>query len=1065
MNTFSSAAPIGIGIGTSAPPSMTSNLYTYGHGHNISNTGAGTGTKSQSSASTSTSTSASPYAFTTSYSHTNTTNFPKSLSELRESSHTQTFTPSGTTSASASAAIGTHLLTSRGIDASSLFQKAKGLQSHIPTSTANSTMLGQGHGQGHGHGTPNMSGAPSASSSIQPNFNIHLHGGNIHSTLDAIHSQTIHEILNTQFHNTKQNIETRIQKRLNDDWNRQREDYIKHSVLLQNNHGRRIIMNDYNNNNISSDGGGGAGAGSGSAIAIGIGADATATSSLLPMSLTPNLNMNNPEFMNQFQNLVTSHYNAMTTNTTTTTTTTTTSTISEIDMKSLLHLSNELTHSNPIYIPYNKAIKLLSTLQQQQSQPHQTSLSNSPQTSTSSPVKQRSVSTLLFLSNQFKDYIITKVNNSTASASSSSSSSNSSTIQGHGFLSYITKYVEMEIGRDTLANATKDTVYRLIYYCLRCGEIQVAHEILDSNRALKDGIVKQVLEHLVKTSCGGNANNGIGMGGTSNMNMSSSSGGSSNNKEEQMNKLFHGLHTLPNPFVDEMKDLYNRVILNSNSGMEERSEYEIAVLAMLSFSESSGTNNIATTIEDYIYLGLWNALGPNCDTLKMVMSLGESIKQYGSDYFEDTIIEDSNGNGNGSSIGHQSSTSKSFTCGWAYAMPLLLCQCYKSGILHLAQSGNGIGLCMAIHLALGFDLDSYDNLMLVDLSLSEQQQNQAEQSLVNEHNVVIATLLIEYVKVLRSLSPAVALAYIIHIPDSTKSRIALKKSGKSLSQKAEKQISNLLLETKAFGVLAGEVTSDGSRNTSGVMDEYFAPNHVADLLAIAADDSIREGKIMDACQLLSMGGRYSSVLSLLNRQLSSLVVVTKEDEVINSERMQQRDIWRKVSFNFHSMYLSQGRTHVLQVLESEGNLSFGVDFQLILNLMAFFDRCRGDEWTAAWELIDQLNILPENEGTIPAMIDSYHNLPSEIQQIFHHIIIKSMECLRELHTFAKSSIAKVNIHQYGDSSSVNAMNASEQRLLEIRKRARVLVNFANWIQINNADEVRTVIYNMEAVMI
>ena len=100
--------------------------------------------------------------------------------------------------------------------------------------------------------------------------------------------------------------------------------------------------------------------------------------------------------------------------------------------------------------------------------------------------------------------------------------------------------------------------------------------------------------------------------------------------------------------------------------------------------------------------------------------------------------------------------------------------------------------------------------------------------------------------------------------------------------------------------------------------------------------------------------------------------------------------------------------------------------------------------------------MPTEEETINAVVESYHNLSDEIQQIFHHIIVKSMECLSNLHSYLKSS--------YPDSSP-NVQNASEQHLLEIRNKAKILVTFAGFIRMNSANEVRTKIGKMEAYMI
>jgi hypothetical protein len=100
--------------------------------------------------------------------------------------------------------------------------------------------------------------------------------------------------------------------------------------------------------------------------------------------------------------------------------------------------------------------------------------------------------------------------------------------------------------------------------------------------------------------------------------------------------------------------------------------------------------------------------------------------------------------------------------------------------------------------------------------------------------------------------------------------------------------------------------------------------------------------------------------------------------------------------------------------------------------------------------------LPTGEEAINTSVESYNNLSDEIQQIFHHIIVKSMECLSNLHSYFKSSVPD---------SSANVQNASEQRLFEIRNRAKCLVTFAGFIRMNYANEVRTKIGKIEAYMI
>jgi len=832
-------------------------------------------------------------------------------------------------------------------------------------------------------------------------------GGNIHATLESIRLQSISNILTKYKDGLKEKTQSNIQKRIIRDWNVTRNQIIRDTDIVDEN-GRRItVIND----------------GSSGMEDAGDVSATTMTTSNFSVS-------KDPARLNEFYQFASYHYSFIFDEDLKSSTNVSPSSISyrtRRDAKTLNYLMSKLSHelslSNPFYNPYQNAAKLISTLTSSAA-----SLSSSQfgqghqqQSSNCATVKERTVSSLLFLSNQFREYILAKVKNSTSSSNTATATS-----LGGGFISYITKYVEMEIGHDAFNSGKRDVLFKCMYYSLRCGDVDTSLQIYCSSRIVgssnggggnisdgSGGILKKVLEYLAQAGRDENVGE---------------------NRDDKCVGIFLALSNLPSSYIAEMKELYHHAVLNANvpnanNNIESgQSDYEIALLGMLSFSDVGNNSVSTTTIEDYIYLSLWNSLSPEYNMTDALVSLGEDIKSYGSDHFQDS----------------------GDSCGWAYAMPLLLCQCYKSGIVHLAQSGHGIGLCMGIHLAMA--LANHKRIMMVDLV--DEQNVENETSLVEKNNFVMSTLLISYAKALQSNAPAMALEYLIQIPDTVMSRVFMK-NGMTLSQKAEKQVCNLLLETRAFDILAGQIAPDGSRPASGALDMHFAPGGVSNLLMTAANDSTREGKIIDAAELLSLAGRYSTLLSLLNRKLASLVVVTKEDGM-SSEKQQQRNIWRDAALKFQNMYLSQGHSQVIHVLEAEGQLSLGTDFQLLLNLMVFFELCYDEKWKDAWELINNLELLPTGEETMNASVESFHNLSDEIQQIFHHIILKSMECLSNLYLYFKKSSPE---------SPANAQNVLNQRLSEIRDRARSLVTFAGFIRINNANEVRTKIGKMEAFMV
>lgn len=87
------------------------------------------------------------------------------------------------------------------------------------------------------------------------------------------------------------------------------------------------------------------------------------------------------------------------------------------------------------------------------------------------------------------------------------------------------------------------------------------------------------------------------------------------------------------------------------------------------------------------------------------------------------------------------------------------------------------------------------------------------------------------------------------------------------------QIKRLIIETRSYELLAGGVTADGTRE-GGALDAHFSPSQVSIMLNEAAEDALRErGSVGDAAELLALAGNFSNLLSLLNSELASLLVV------------------------------------------------------------------------------------------------------------------------------------------------------------------------------------------------
>jgi hypothetical protein len=554
----------------------------------------------------------------------------------------------------------------------------------------------------------------------------------------------------------------------------------------------------------------------------------------------------------------------------------------------LQHMAPSSTNTNTSTTTNTNTLQALNGLAQQM---HYTQYQNALdffKTLTKYPitVKGRCIASLDFLSEQFRTFIMNQVKNGLNGNGNGSGMGMDINMGRGGMLGFLVKYVETEMGGNgatssSTSSTAEERMWRAAYYALRCGDLDCLKEIfMGSNVGLDEKLMRFVQE-----ACQSQGGSGI-------------------------EKLIH----VRQDVVDGVVELYKRVesrnlgLCNANGNgnggdgyFDSARDYQLAVLGLLSFipQESSA---VQKTSEDYIFMGLWNGIRVDAECQDNVCALADNIKHYGPAHFEDGLTQSRDG--------------------WVYSMLLLLCQQIKSGVGYLAGKGPD-GMCIAVHLGLAL---AEEGISLSDLTKNEDSSDVGDEDL--------ASLVTAFAKSLQSASPAVALDYLICTPGSTKTGIDTK-NGRPLSNSGLNQICRLILDTKAFQVLGGTMATDGSRLASGALDKYFGNRQVSEILAVVAEQSMREGKVADAAELLSLAGRYSDLLSILNRQLSSLLV---------TDDVNERRFWKGAAEQFLDTYLANGQTHVIQVLEKERNLSLGNTFQMLLNLMTFFDRCNENKW-------------------------------------------------------------------------------------------------------------------------
>lgn len=166
-----------------------------------------------------------------------------------------------------------------------------------------------------------------------------------------------------------------------------------------------------------------------------------------------------------------------------------------------------------------------------------------------------------------------------------------------------------------------------------------------------------------------------------------------------------------------------------------------------------------------------------------------------------------------------------------------------------------------------------------------------------------------------------------------------------------------------------------------------------------------------------------------------------------------RRFWFNAASKFHAIHLAPGRTYVQTSLDDDGKLSLGNTFQLLMNLVVFFDRCRDQQWEGALVLMDNLQLFPRAESEMTVRMEAFRALDNCVTRVFHHVVLAAMEASCHLFMAVKQSGAVAG----GSSEMVNhnQHDTVDQRLDELRTRARLLVTFARLLNLPSLGDADT----------
>lgn len=412
--------------------------------------------------------------------------------------------------------------------------------------------------------------------------------------------------------------------------------------------------------------------------------------------------------------------------------------------------------------------------------------------------------------------------------------------------------------------------------------------------------------------------------------------------------------------------------------MDSSDHFKIDVLALLCGQQMASFS----TIEDYLFGRLWLALQDHENPVSRITEIGSSIRRYGPEYFG----SDDSG-------------------GWAYALPLIASQQFKSALTYLAGAGRANGLQQAVHLGLVLAMAGVEVADLEDTTGGATVEKSSSDDFV-------CSLLVSYSTLLErepSAGVLVALQYLLKIPNR---------------QTSIREIAALVFRSPSeIEVLGGSLNEVGERRNAE-LDKHLSDQEVSVILSCAADMFKRQasdiGKAELSASLYMRAYRHATLINFLNQLISPVNVADPE-----------REHWASQSQLFYNSYLSK-RTLVLESLERERRLDLIFTNQTLLELRAFFKRLREGMFEEAFAIVSRTELLPFSQDHLNDMSSKFKELDSILKEAFPAVVTGTVQCLFEMHRRLKSE-------SHGVSPTVEA------RLKELQFSARVLFIFAGLI--------------------
>lgn len=256
-------------------------------------------------------------------------------------------------------------------------------------------------------------------------------------------------------------------------------------------------------------------------------------------------------------------------------------------------------------------------------------------------------------------------------------------------------------------------------------------------------------------------------------------------------------------------------------------------------------------------------------------------------------------------------------------------------------------------------------------------------------------------------------------------------------------VMQLIREGKPYEQIVGCIQTDGCRH-SGSLDKLRPAVDVEHVLEEIASLAEEEAFLEDAVRLYDLADDHDHALQILNRLLA---VVLASDPASNKNREQVEQL----SLSVAERYAVHGHNASKQVASS---------FFLLLDLMTFFTYYHRQSLHDALDTITKLAVVPFSPVELDARVQDFKKMSIEIQRNIPDILIACMNILYAHYRETKVSTLP-SVQKFGISPD---FGNREQRMTDIREKARTLITFAGMIPYRMPGETNAKLVQLEVLM-